>query len=52
VHRNGGKLRFRSRVGSPSGTVFSIYLPSAPPRDAAQPDPVHHQHRQAKMEAA
>jgi signal transduction histidine kinase len=33
VHRNGGKLRFRSRTESPSGTVFSIYLPSAPPRE-------------------
>jgi signal transduction histidine kinase len=28
VLRNGGKLRFRSRVESPSGTAFSIYLPS------------------------
>lgn len=31
VERNGGKLRFRSRTESPSGTVFVIYLPSAPP---------------------
>ena len=31
VHRNGGRLLFRSRVGSPGGTVFSIYLPSVPP---------------------
>ena len=31
VERNGGKLRFRSRTESPSGTVFVIYLPSSPP---------------------
>jgi signal transduction histidine kinase len=52
VHRNSGKLRFRSRVGSPSGTVFSIYLPSAPPRDAAQSDPIHHHRRPTNVEAA
>ena len=28
VERNGGKLRFRSRTESPSGTVFAIYLPA------------------------
>jgi signal transduction histidine kinase len=33
VHRNRGKLRFRSRVDSPSGTVFAIYLPCTPPLD-------------------
>jgi signal transduction histidine kinase len=38
VEKNGGKLRFRSRAESPSGTVFVIYLPSAPP--AEQPKPV------------
>lgn len=27
VSRNGGRLRFRSRTGRSSGTVFSIYLP-------------------------
>ncbi len=31
VERNGGKLKFRSRTESPSGTVFVIYLPSTPP---------------------
>jgi signal transduction histidine kinase len=31
VEKNGGKLRFRSRTESPCGTVFVIYLPSAPP---------------------
>jgi signal transduction histidine kinase len=29
VLRNNGKLRFRSRILSPSGTVFSILLPSS-----------------------
>ena len=38
VERNGGKLRFRSRTESPSGTVFVIYLPSTPPIE--QPKPV------------
>jgi signal transduction histidine kinase len=33
VHRNRGKLRFRSRVESPSGTVFAMYLPCNPPLD-------------------
>lgn len=28
VEKNGGKLRFRSRTNSPSGTVFMIYLPA------------------------
>ncbi len=36
VERNGGKLRFRSRTESPSGTVFVIYLPSTPPLRAQQ----------------
>lgn len=31
VLRNGGKLRFRSRTESPTGTVFSLYVPSVPP---------------------
>ena len=31
VEKNGGKLRFRSRTELPCGTVFVIYLPSAPP---------------------
>ena len=36
VQRNGGKLRFRSRTESPSGTVFMLYIPSAPPLDKSQ----------------
>lgn len=30
VARNRGRLRFRSRTSTPSGTVFSIYLPASP----------------------
>ncbi|HXS77196.1 MAG TPA: HAMP domain-containing sensor histidine kinase [Terracidiphilus sp.] len=37
VEKNGGKLRFRSRTETPSGTVFVIYLPSTPPADQSQP---------------
>jgi len=37
VERNGGKLRFRSRTESPSGTVFLVYLPAAPPTEQSQP---------------
>lgn len=36
VQRNAGRLRYRSRVNAPSGTVFGIYLPSVPPRSAEQ----------------
>ncbi len=36
VLRNGGRLRYRSRTASPSGTVFSMYLPSLPPFDAVR----------------
>ena len=28
IEKNGGKLRFRSRTDSPTGTVFVIYLPA------------------------
>lgn len=52
VHRNGGKLRFRSRVESPSGTVFSIYLPSGPPIEKTHPDPRQPQGKQGRVEAA
>lgn len=31
VQKNGGRLRYRSRTESPSGTVFVMYLPSTPP---------------------
>ncbi len=52
VLRNGGKLRFRSRTESPSGTVFSMYLPAAPPLEYAHPNPVHSEGERAKVEAA
>lgn len=38
VQRNGGRLRYRSRVQTPSGTVFAMYLPSFPPRENAGPE--------------
>lgn len=34
VEKNGGRLRFRSRTESPSGTVFTMYLPAEPPHSA------------------
>jgi signal transduction histidine kinase len=52
VQRNGGKLRFRSRVESPSGTIFSVYLPSVPPAETTHPDPRHPEGEQAKFQAA
>ncbi len=52
VLRNGGKLRFRSRTESPSGTVFSMYLPAAPPLEYAHHNPVHPEGERAKAEAA
>lgn len=52
VQRNGGKLRFRSRVESPSGTVFSIYLPSDPPMDLAHPNPRELDEQRTRVEAA
>ncbi len=52
VHRNGGKLRFRSRVESPSGTVFSMYLPSGPPVDQTRSDSGQPQGQPDRMEAA
>jgi len=37
VVRNGGRLRFRSRTESPTGTVFSLYVPAtAPGKDSAE----------------
>lgn len=38
VQRNRGRLRYRSRTTSPSGTAFSIYLPSTAPLDLVQPN--------------
>ncbi|MFP5205204.1 MAG: sensor histidine kinase [Acidobacteriota bacterium] len=41
VLRNGGRLRYRTRTSQPSGTVFTMYLPSLPPfemtRNASAP---------------
>ena len=39
VEKNGGRLRFRSRTETPCGTVFVIYLPSAPPVDQTKSVP-------------
>jgi signal transduction histidine kinase len=43
VLRNGGRLRFRTRTKSPTGTVFTIYLPSLPPLDLVRRTPTHQQ---------
>ena len=44
VQRNGGRLRFHSRTDTPSGTVFSMYLPSTPPAEQTKriEEPVVH----------
>jgi signal transduction histidine kinase len=52
VQRNGGRLRFRSRTESPSGTVFSMYLPTAPPLGQVNHDPVPAEPAQPNVEAA
>lgn len=52
VHRNGGKLRFRSRVEPPSGTVFSMYLPTGPPLDQSHSDTRPSEAAQDQVEAA
>jgi len=49
MHRNGGRLRFRSRTESPSGTVFVMYLPSTP---VAQQDAGKVQSREERVAAA
>jgi signal transduction histidine kinase len=36
VIRNGGRLRYRSRTGEHSGTVFAMYLPSLPPLESVR----------------
>lgn len=38
VQRNWGRLRYRSRVHAPSGTVFAMYLPSFPPKAGDAPE--------------
>ena len=52
VHRNRGKLRFRSRVDSPSGSTFVIYLPCTPPLDLVVSGAQHPDGEQKKVEAA
>jgi signal transduction histidine kinase len=52
VLRNRGRLRFRSRTGSPSGTAFAIYLPSRAPAELAQMDASSDRGERAKIEAA
>ncbi len=46
VRRNWGRLHYRSRVNAPSGTVFTIYLPSAPPKEKT-PESQEEQGREA-----
>lgn len=36
VLRSGGRLRYHSRTTPPSGTVFTIYLPSLPPLEVVR----------------
>jgi signal transduction histidine kinase len=52
VHRNRGKLRFRSRVDSPSGTIFALYLPCTPPLDLVASGAHHPDGEQTEVEAA
>jgi signal transduction histidine kinase len=52
VQRNRGKLRFRSRVESPSGTVFSIYLPSRSQSEMANSGSAPQEGHRVKVEAA
>lgn len=52
VQRNRGRLRFRSRIGSRSGTVFSIYLPSMPPREMEQPGAARSEGEEPRVVAA
>lgn len=42
VLRNGGRLRYRSRTAKPSGTAFTIYLPSLPPLEIVHTVDGHH----------
>jgi signal transduction histidine kinase len=44
VLRNGGRLRFRSRTGAPSGTTFALYLPSLPPLEIVRLARISHSH--------
>lgn len=51
VLRNHGKLHFRSRTESPTGTVFSLYIPSAAPIEDGQNED-HLQPGEQKIAAA
>jgi signal transduction histidine kinase len=52
VLRNSGRLRFRSRTGAPSGTVFTIYLPCRALTAVGQPGTVFPRDEPANIEAA
>ena len=52
VQRNQGRLRFRSRAESPSGTVFSIYLPAANSVERLQSERLRADGAPAGIEAA
>lgn len=39
VQRNSGRMRYHSRVTAPSGTVFTLYLPSSPPKQHGEAQP-------------
>jgi signal transduction histidine kinase len=43
VTRNNGVLSFRSRTKKPSGTVFSVWLPAKPRREASEESSVEEQ---------
>jgi signal transduction histidine kinase len=52
VQRNNGRLRFRSRANPPTGTVFSIYLPSWPAAEPSAHKNPESQPRHVKSQAA
>lgn len=52
VLRNRGRLRFRSRTAAPSGTVFSLYLPTHPPLEILQGARPQREDEGAEVEAA
>jgi signal transduction histidine kinase len=52
VLRNGGRLRYRSSTKPPTGTVFTIYLPSLPPLETGRPSRHVETHRAADVPSA
>ncbi|HKF48762.1 MAG TPA: ATP-binding protein [Terracidiphilus sp.] len=52
VLRNRARLRFRSRVQTPTGTVFSMYIPANPPLEFLQPSLIRKEGEPAPLEAA